>query len=113
VASVEEDASGVPTRWIASLLVGPENTRDYAVIGVIRWDRRYPSPQFFLKKGTSPTPATQGFVWLLDQLYNPKAPNHWGQVEMYHMGACGRCGRPLTDPESIQRGLGPICASKS
>lgn len=22
---------------------------------------------------------------------------------------CGKCGQPLTDPESIERGLGPIC----
>jgi len=29
-----------------------------------------------------------------------------------HMGKCGRCGRDLTTPESINRGLGPICFSK-
>ena len=29
-----------------------------------------------------------------------------------HEGRCGRCARPLTDPESIKRGLGPECASK-
>lgn len=26
--------------------------------------------------------------------------------------SCGRCGRELTDPESVQRGYGPVCASK-
>ena len=30
-----------------------------------------------------------------------------------HSGVCGRCGSPLTDPESRRRGLGPICAGKS
>lgn len=25
---------------------------------------------------------------------------------------CGRCGRPLSDPESKARGLGPVCAAK-
>ena len=29
-----------------------------------------------------------------------------------HSGACGRCGRELTTPESIKIGLGPHCASK-
>jgi hypothetical protein len=24
-------------------------------------------------------------------------------------GSCGCCGRELTDPESIERGIGPIC----
>lgn len=27
-------------------------------------------------------------------------------------GACGICGRLLTDPESVARGIGPICAEK-
>jgi Family of unknown function (DUF6011) len=28
------------------------------------------------------------------------------------VGACGVCGSPLTDPDSIERGIGPICARK-
>jgi len=28
------------------------------------------------------------------------------------IGACGRCGRTLTDADSIANGIGPICASK-
>jgi hypothetical protein len=28
-----------------------------------------------------------------------------------HAGRCGKCGRTLTDPESIQRGIGPECWS--
>jgi hypothetical protein len=28
------------------------------------------------------------------------------------VGACGICGSPLTDPDSIARGIGPICAQK-
>lgn len=27
-------------------------------------------------------------------------------------GSCSCCGRPLTDPRSIERGIGPICATK-
>lgn len=28
------------------------------------------------------------------------------------IGACGQCGRTLTKPESIEAGIGPICASR-
>ncbi len=28
----------------------------------------------------------------------------------YHLGRCARCGRKLTDPKSINRGLGPKCS---
>lgn len=30
-------------------------------------------------------------------------------VEIYHEGRCGKCGRPLTVPESIEMGIGPEC----
>lgn len=29
-----------------------------------------------------------------------------------HTGVCGKCGRTLTDPESIDAGIGPVCAGK-
>jgi hypothetical protein len=28
------------------------------------------------------------------------------------IGECGRCGRTLTNPDSIDRGIGPVCAGK-
>lgn len=31
---------------------------------------------------------------------------------LYHHGKCSRCGRKLTDPESIERGIGPECIKK-
>jgi hypothetical protein len=31
-------------------------------------------------------------------------------LEFYHLGRCAKCGRKLTDPASINRGLGPKCA---
>lgn len=32
------------------------------------------------------------------------------EVDIYHVGRCGRCGKKLTTPESIITGLGPVCA---
>jgi len=34
-------------------------------------------------------------------------------IALWHEGACGACGRALTDPESIRLGLGPTCAKRS
>jgi hypothetical protein len=31
------------------------------------------------------------------------------QVEIWHEGKCAKCGRSLTDPESIKTGWGPYC----
>ena len=32
--------------------------------------------------------------------------------DIQHEGRCGRCGRPLTDPESIKCGFGSTCKNK-
>lgn len=34
-------------------------------------------------------------------------------VVVHHLGKCGRCGRKLSDPASIERGLGPECLKKT
>ena len=31
------------------------------------------------------------------------------QTELLHSNRCGRCGRPLTHPDSIKTGIGPEC----
>lgn len=33
-----------------------------------------------------------------------------GNLEVYHLGKCGHCGKKLTTPESIITGLGPTCS---
>jgi hypothetical protein len=34
------------------------------------------------------------------------------QEQLRTTGRCKRCGRPLTDPASIERGVGPDCAAR-
>lgn len=34
------------------------------------------------------------------------------QAALHAAGYCRRCGRPLTDPESVALGLGPDCARR-
>jgi hypothetical protein len=34
-------------------------------------------------------------------------------VQQQSVGKCIRCGRKLTDPASIKRGMGPVCWGKS
>ena len=33
-------------------------------------------------------------------------------IEIFHDGRCGKCGRQLTDPISVETGLGPHCRKK-
>jgi hypothetical protein len=50
-------------------------------------------------------------AWMLRQLEAGKFENLTNQIELYHLGQghCLKCGRVLTDSESIRIGLGSIC----
>jgi hypothetical protein len=52
-------------------------------------------------------PSILGLRWLLMYITRDKIPD---TIEFWHEGKCGKCNRPLTDPVSIKRGLGPSCA---
>jgi hypothetical protein len=89
--------------YFVQVLVGPNNTEDYRFLGTIFPEGRYVHGK---KSPISPdAPSAKAFAWLWDHMENPV-------VEVWHEGKCSRCHRALTDPESIQRGLGPICAER-
>jgi len=90
------------------VLTGPDNGSDYAFLGTIFADGNY-------RHGTKSTigrdaRSAKTFVWFWNILMDDR--NLPESVKFYHEGRCGRCGRPLTTPESINLGLGPVCAEK-
>jgi len=52
------------------------------------------------------SPAVKAILYFFNGLREGKIQEH---LKVYHAGRCGKCGRELTDPESIELGLGPIC----
>ena len=85
-----------------SLLNGPDNYSNYCYLGCI-----YNMGQFKLTKGSKVKPSAQSvkvFSWFWKHVENLPA-----NVKVYHEGRCGRCGRRLTVPVSIQSGFGPEC----
>ena len=82
------------------VLSGPDNDSDYTYLGFIpeAGDRLVAG-----RKGRPDAPSFKALDWWLHH------PNHPG-VEFWHEGACCKCGRTLTNPESIARGIGPHCA---
>lgn len=90
--------------FFVGLLSGPDNEASYSYIGIIR-DGVF---RRTAKSKVGPeAPSFKAFDWLYNnQLAHGKLP---GCVEFFHCGSCGRCGRTLTVPESIQSGYGPEC----
>jgi hypothetical protein len=87
--------------YFVSVLTGSDNTEDYSYLGTIFDGDRFVHGT---KSRISPdAPSAVAFAWVWGHLDSDR-------YEMFHIGKCGRCGRALTTPESIQRGLGPICA---
>lgn len=96
--------------FIVRLLIGPENSTDYRYLGFM-YERR-DGICFKPNHDGWASEALQAFGWFLRALNAGDAPNFFALCEFWHAGMCGRCGHLLTDPESIARGLGPICAEK-
>lgn len=96
--------------WFVSVLNGPDNWTNYAYMGIIKTDQK----EFnWTKKARVGEDAASwiAFKWLFTTIN--EAPIFLNsQVEIWHEGKCGRCGRKLTVPESVERGIGPDCAEK-
>ena len=97
--------------WFVSVLSGPDNEADFSYMGCIFPDK--PGRVIHTRKSrvTADAPSAKALAWYLSQLEGANE-DALGKVEFWHSGTCGRCGRELTDPESIETGLGPVCAGK-
>jgi Family of unknown function (DUF6011) len=102
-------ARGAEDRYFVSVLSGPENTADYAYLGLWlpREGRFFRTAKSRVKSDDAPSFAA--FAWTLRILAKGRLP---AQLEIWHEGTCGRCGRALTVPESVASGMGPVCAEK-
>lgn len=95
--------SSEPTYFV-SALTGPDNEKSYSYVGIIRNGTFYHGG--FKAKLSSNDPRVIALQWFWTHLDNPAG------ALVFHEGRCGRCGRKLTVPDSIQSGIGPECATR-
>jgi hypothetical protein len=63
-----------------------------------------------IKKGeVVDTPSATAIGWVLRNIEKNRIDVVQNGVEIMHAGKCIKCGKTLTDAESIEIGLGPIC----
>ena len=69
----------------------------------------YFNGMLYKKRQPVKTPAAVAIAWVLNHIENQKFNTLKEGVELMHLGCCLKCGRPLTDADSIQQRLGPVC----
>ncbi len=112
IKTQKEDARFAPGKRIIALLTGSNNETDYQSFGFVDdegvtvWNK---------KRGTdgkrSSWEAYADLVWslALDAGFSPYAPKYSLLIE----GKCIVCNRTLTEPVSIETGIGPKCAGRA
>lgn len=104
----KQDEGRQPVYFVA-LLTGSNNETDYTYMGLISLAAR----TVISTRNSRISPDVVSFKvaqWAVAMLLQGRAIP--AGYSIHHEGKCGRCGRTLTVPESIQTGLGPECAGK-
>lgn len=90
-----------------NVLVGSDNESSYKYMGILKRDGFAHGKKARVEETAGSVIA---FTWAWKKLATEnRLPS---QLEVWHEGACGRCGRKLTVPESISSGFGPECIKK-
>ncbi len=109
---VKDATDRFPATIFVSLLVGPDNESDYAYLGILN-----AQTGAVRTTGKSCRAANHFDVRLLERILARVWANDHSAYESkgyrtFHEGKCGRCGRTLTVPASVESGIGPECARK-
>lgn len=89
--------------WV-SVLVGTDNMKDYKFIGCFSLEKGYLHSTS--SKVTIKAQSVRVIDYYLRKLFNNTLPLN---IRTFHLSYCGRCGKPLTTPDSIESGFGPTC----
>ena len=87
--------------YFASLMTGRDNVSDYTYMGILTTDGLILTNASKCTKKSIPVVALDFFMRHIE-----KVPKNLG---VFHEGRCCCCGRKLTTPSSILKGIGPEC----
>lgn len=91
---------GDDTLFVRTLVAGGE----WVYVGM------YKNKRFQLTKAskfTIESPIVKGVYFIMKLMFKEGFSDE--RMHLYHEGICSRCGKPLTNPESIEFGIGPVC----
>lgn len=92
--------------WFVSLLTGSDNETNFEYVGQIRNNGSFDHGR--KSRISDDATSVKAFDWFWKMIQANRS-SVLEQAEIYHEGRCGRCGRKLTVPESVESGYGPEC----
>lgn len=96
-----------PTFFV-KLLTGPDNGSDYTYLGLLTEGGAVKLTR--ASRFTDETKPVKVIRWAAGLVFAGRdLPAGYA---IHHEGRCGRCGRRLTVPESVESGFGPECAGR-
>ncbi len=110
--NMKEADGKFPDTWFVKLLTGPDNKSDYSYVGMVEPF----NGNVRLTRASKLTADSLVYKLLLRTLSRVWKDEQSALAEhgfkLHHEGRCGRCGKPLTTPLSVERGIGPDCWEK-
>jgi hypothetical protein len=105
VSTIKDDPE---SPYFVSVLTGPDNCTNYTYVGILH---RLGFVRMTKKsKYNSESTVVKVFDWAVKQVFENKTlPDGYS---IHHEGKCCRCGRRLTTPESVEKGIGPECEKR-
>lgn len=102
VRTQKADARFAPGKRVIALLTGPDNESCYTPFGFVTEEGVFP----WRKHQGTVREQLGAILWDLTE----QGGQRWGaKVELRESRRCVKCNRKLTEPESIEAGIGPVC----
>jgi hypothetical protein len=95
--------------YFVKLLTGADNTSDYSYVGKLDTYTFQVMPTAKSQLSASSYPVRLFNRVMARIACDDHAAFESKGFKVHHEGKCGRCGKKLTTPESIERGFGPEC----
>jgi len=95
--------------FFVKYLNGSDNSSSYQFLGTIFNGREYKHSQ--KSRCNKDSQVNKTFQWIFDVISSGNVKK-FDKIEFWHEGKCGKCGRKLTVPSSIETGMGPSCSKK-
>lgn len=95
--------------WVIGAMKGSDNN-SFLRFGIVKKDDD--GRHRFYHSSESSVSSEDKTVRVFAALWNTLSANYAQMpqhLEFHHEGCCGRCGKALTVPESIETGIGPVC----